>query len=197
MKLFDVQMSPNCRKVRILARELGLSLEMVAVSLSDSRLEAHLAANPLGKVPTLVEDDGFTLWESGAILLYLAEREHSTLVPEDARARADMHRWLFFAATHVQPWLSVLGQERLIKPRRGGTPDQVLCSYAERELARFLPILNERLSERAFLVGPYSLADIAVGAGLEDSERRGVALPPALHSWRERLRARPTWADPA
>src|SRR3954471_10058153 len=119
MKLFDVRMSPNCRKVRIVARELGLSLETVAVSLSDPRREAHVAANPLGKVPALVEDDGFSLWESGAILLYLAEREHSPLVPEDARARADMYRWLFFSATHVQPWMSVLGQERLIKPRRG------------------------------------------------------------------------------
>jgi len=177
MKLFDVRMSPNCRKVRILARELGLALETVAVSLSDARAGAHLAANPLGKVPTLVEDDGFTLWESGAILLYLAERAGSALLPEDARARADMHRWLFFAATHVQPWMSVLGQERIIKPRRGGTPDPVLCAYAERELARFLPILDERVSERAFLVGPYTVADIAVGAGLEDSELRGVALP--------------------
>lgn len=197
MKLFDVRMSPNCRKVRILARELGLPLETVAVSLSDPRLGSHVAANPLGKVPTLVEDDGFSLWESGAILLYLAEREHSALVPEDARVRADMYRWLFFAATHVQPWMSVLGQERLIKPRRGGSPDPVLCAYAERELARFLPVLDQRLRESAFLVGPYTVADIAVGAGLEDSELRGVALSTGLAAWRERLRARSTWADPA
>lgn len=198
MKLFDVTASPNCRKVRILARELNLPLELAAITLPDTKQPDYLAQNPNGKVPLFIDDDGFTLWESGAILCYLAERRPELgMLPTEAKARADVMRWLFFVATHVQPWLSLLGQERLLKPRTGAAPDAALIALAERDLARFLPTVEQHLATAAYLAGPYTIADIALGAGLEGAEARGLSLDPYPHltAWRDRLRLRPAWPD--
>src|SRR6187402_1315465 len=98
MRLFDVQASPNCLKVRIAARELGIRLELEPMVLANAREPEYLARNPSGKVPTLIDDDGFTLWESNAILLYLSDKKPELgLLGRDAAQRADAERWLFFA----------------------------------------------------------------------------------------------------
>jgi glutathione S-transferase len=119
------------------------------------------------------------------------------LLPRDPRAHADVLRYMFFAATHIQPWMSTLGQERLVKPARGLTGNPVLIAHAEAELARFFPVLEQAVSGRAYLCESYSIADIFVGCGLEGAERRGVELSQygALYAWRARLNARPAWAD--
>jgi len=198
MRLYDVTGSPNCRKVRVVARELALPLERIPIDLVRPRDAAYLAQNPSGKVPTLVDDDGFVLWESGAILVYLAEkRPQGELFPVNAQRRADVLRWMFFAATHLQPWISVLGQERLMKPRAGAPSDPAAIARAERELGRFLPILERHLRGQEYLAGAYSLADIAVGCGFIECERRGLLLDvyPHVANWRQRLRARPAWQE--
>jgi glutathione S-transferase len=195
MKLYDALPSTNAKRVRVLARELGVPLELVAVDLRDASA-AYREKNPMGKVPTL-DDDGFMLWESGAILAYLAGRESSALWPRDPHAQAQVLRWMFFTATHVQPWVSALGQERLIKPIRGLTSDSNVIAYAERELARFLPVLDQALAGREYLCDAFSLADIFAGCTFFECERRGVSLEPypSLAAWRARLQARPAWKD--
>jgi len=198
MRLYDVTGSPNCRKVRVAARELSLPLQLIPIDLVGPRDAAYLAQNPSGKVPTLVDDDGFVLWESGAILLHLAEKHpQGQLFPVNPHRRADVLRWMFFAANHLQPWISVLGQERLMKPRAGAPSDPAAIAQAERELGRFLPILDRHLRDHAYLAGAYSLADIAVGCGFIDCERRGLLLDAHAHvaAWRERLCARPAWQE--
>lgn len=197
MKLYDAGPSLNCRRVRVLARELGFSLELLSVRPGSTDAD-YRAQNPTGKVPTFVDDDGFVLWESGAILVHLAEKKpEAGLWPAAPHTRADILRWMFFAATHLQPWISVLGQERLVKLRLGGQPDGHAIALAERELARFLPILEQALTNGAYLAGDYSLADIFVGSSLEQNEPRGISLTPypSIVAWRERLRARPAWAE--
>jgi glutathione S-transferase len=198
MKLLDISRSPNCRKVRVLARELGLALELVPVDFASLKEPAYLAKNPTGKVPTFVDDDGYVLWESNAILIHLAEkRPELGLYPTEEHARADVLRWLFFLATHLQPWISLLGQERLIKPQRGLPADPASIALAERELARFLPTLDAALAASDYLTGSYSIADVSVGSSLDDAEARGITLEhyPKLAAWRARLRQRPAWAS--
>ena len=197
MQLYDVTRSPNCLKVRVIARELGFALELVPIDFH-ARPAAYYEKNPMGKVPTLVDDDGYALWESGAILVHLAEKKPELgLLPSEAHARAETLRWLFFAATHIQPWVSLLGQERLIKARTGLPPDPAMVGLGERELARFFPVLEAGLEGRDYLVGSYTIADIAMGCGLNDSEARGIDLTmfPNITAWRERLRQRPAWRD--
>lgn len=195
MRLYDTTLSPNAKRVRVIARELGVTLERVTVNLLSVEA-AYRGKNPTGKVPTL-EDGDFVLWESGAILTYLALQHDSALLPREPRAHAEVMRWMFYAATHVQPWLSTLGQERLVKPMRGLTADPAAIAMAERELARFVPVLDRALSERDFLTGSFSIADIFVGCSFEGVERRGVELDayPHLSNWRARLTERPSWRD--
>lgn len=198
MRLYDVQASPNCRKVRVTARELGLPLEIVPVDFANAKTPEYLARNPTGKVPTLVDDDGTVVWESGAILVHLAEKDPArSLFPAEAHARAETLRWMFFGATHIQPWMSVLGQERILKARAGGSPDPAIVGLTERELARFLAVLDGHLAGREYLGSAFGIADIALGCGFEGAEARGVSLDAFtnLHAWRERLRARRSWKD--
>ena len=93
MKLYDFAFSPNCRKVRAVAYELGIELQTEHVDLVHGAGSGagYLDVNPNGRVPTLVDGD-FRLWESNAIMRYLAAT--SDLIPRDRRALAEMDRWL-------------------------------------------------------------------------------------------------------
>src|SRR5258708_31263756 len=95
MKLYDFAFSPNCRKVRALAYELGIELEFLLVDLSKGaqRTPAFLAINPTGRVPVLV-DGHLVLWESTAILRYLAGKARGALVPTPARAQPEVEPWI-------------------------------------------------------------------------------------------------------
>lgn len=105
MKLYDFAFSPNCRKVRAVAYELGIELELAPVNLiqGEQRSPAFLQKNPNGRVPVL-DDDGFVLWESIAIVRYLAAKQPEPgLVPRGAREQADMERWLLWQTGHLSP----------------------------------------------------------------------------------------------
>ncbi|MHB8416559.1 MAG: glutathione S-transferase family protein [Myxococcales bacterium] len=197
MKLYDVPFSSNCRKVRIAAAELELPLELVPVEprVGGVADPAYRAKNPMGKVPTL-EDGGLVLWESTAICDYLAsKRPERGLAPTDAAGRADMWRWLAWFSAHLQPWASVLAVERVLKPQRGAASDEHVVALAERELARFLPVLEAHLAGHGFLLPAYSIADICVGCGASALPRIGIdgARIPATMAWIERLEKREAW----
>jgi glutathione S-transferase len=120
MKVYDFAFSPNCRKVRALAYELGIQVEFVPVDLPKGvqRRAAFLAINPNGRVPVLVEDD-LVLWESTAILRYLATKGGGALVPTDPRAQAEVDRWLSWQLAHLGPAMSKVAFERIVKKVTG------------------------------------------------------------------------------
>lgn len=198
MKLFDISFSSNCKKVRVTAAELELPLELVPVQPAVGGVAdpAYRAMNPAGKVPTL-EDDGFSLYESTAICDYLAsKRPERGLSPTDPRGRADLWRWLSWYSAQIQPWTSTVAVERFIKPNMMKMPgDDQVAKYAERELQRFLPLLDAHLKGREFVLERYSIADICIGCGLEAVPRVGIDLSPypVIRSWIERLQQRPAW----
>src|SRR5688572_130763 len=104
MKLYDFPFSPNCRKVRAVAYELGIELATSRVDIlkGEQRAPAFLAKNPNAKVPVL-EDGDFILWESTAIMRYLAAKSSSSLLPTEPRAGAEVDRWLSWGLAHLQP----------------------------------------------------------------------------------------------
>src|SRR3954468_9781925 len=106
MKLYEHDSSGNCLKVRILLRQLGLPYETVTVDLfrGETRTPEHFARNPDGRVPVLELDDGRTIPESGAILLYLAEG--TPYLPDDPVARARVHAWMFFEQNQIEATLA-------------------------------------------------------------------------------------------
>jgi glutathione S-transferase len=199
MKLHSAGFSPNGKRVRICAAELGIALEEAPLDAvkGQNRAPDYLALNPMGKWPTLT-DGSFALWESGAIMWYLAANGRDggqALVPAEPQAEADALRWLFFCSCHVDPYFTALVVERFIKPRRGATADEGLATEAERWLARFIPVLEHQLEGKDFVAGRFGLADIALGCTLELSPlvKYDLTSYPNIRAWLARLAQRESW----
>jgi glutathione S-transferase len=200
MKLHSAGLSPNGKRVRICAAELGIALDEAPIDTSkgENRAPEYLALNPMGKWPTLT-DGSFALWESGAIMWYLASNGRNggdrALVPAEPQGEADTLRWLFFCSCHVDPYFTALVVERFIKPRRGATADEALATEAERWLARFIPVLEQQLQGKDFVTGRFGLADIALGCTLELSPhvKYDLARYPNIRAWLGRLSERESW----
>jgi glutathione S-transferase len=201
MKLLTGAITPNGKRVMIVAHEIGLTLDVVPIDFTkgENRAPDYLSVNPMGKVPTLVDGD-FVLWESAAILVHLAQTKGAqtkggAFWPADPRAQADALRWLFFGACHLDPYFTTFVIERFIKPRRQLPPDDAALAYATSFLVRFLPVLDEHLASREHVAGAFGVADVALGCTLELSPGVGFDLAPYanVRAWLERVQARPSW----
>jgi glutathione S-transferase len=196
MQLYTAVISPNGKRVRICAEELGVALDPVLLDFQkgEPRKPEYLAKNPMGKIPTLTDGD-LVLWESAAILCYLARKAGGSLWPAGPREEADLLRWLFYCSCHIDPYFTTLVVERFIKARRGAAPDEALTASAEQWLARFLPVVDQQLAEREYVTGTFGLADIALGCSLELSPMVRYDLSPYPHvrAWLDRLHARESW----
>ena len=117
--LYELQPSPHARKVRLLAAELGIPLNKVPVDprIGETRTKEYLAMNPNGRVPTL-EEDGFVLWESPAILKYLsAKRPERGLCGGDPKTQALIDQWICWWVGGAEAAIDTLAWEKLIKPK--------------------------------------------------------------------------------
>src|SRR5690606_26950050 len=122
MKLYNADASPNCLRVRAVIYELELPVELVDVDLASKAPKPAelLTANPNGKVPTFVESDGFSLFESRAINAYLAsKRPERELYPADPRRRATADQWSYWQAMQVGPAMQAVAVDSVRKPARG------------------------------------------------------------------------------
>jgi glutathione S-transferase len=190
--------SINVRKVLWTADELGLAYEREdwGMPLRDPKIPEFLALNPNGLVPTMVED-GFVLWESSAIMRYLAEqRGGAPLIPAEPKTRALMEQWLSWQGTELAAvWLYAF--LALGRPTPGHDDPARIDHSIGRWTAK-MAILEAQLGDgRPFVVGDkFSLADIALGV----ATHRWFGTPfdkpeqPALDAYYRRLKARPTGA---
>jgi len=192
-RLYDYLPSGNGYKVRLVLRELGLPHELVEVDIlkGGSRTPEFLARNPNGRIPVLEIPGKGYLWESHAIISYLADG--SALIPTDALDRARMWQWLCFEQYNLEPnvatvrfWLHSLHKteaelgEKLTDKRRLG--------FAA------LDVLEQGLTGRDYLVANrYTLADIGLYAYTHVAEEGGFPLEryPAIRGWCARIAARP------
>jgi glutathione S-transferase len=197
MRLHYHPMSPNSRRALMTAIQLGLPVERVLVDLrkGEQKRPEYLALNPNGKVPTL-EDDGLALWESRAIMMYLADKAPGqTLYPQELRARADVNHWLFWDAVHFSPAIQVLTYERVLKAMIGlGEADPKEIERGNRLLAPLLAVLDAHLANREWLCGnALTLADLSLATPLLLAERAQVALPANVAAWFARVQALDAW----
>ena len=194
-RLYDYLPSGNGYKVRLVLRELELPHELVEVDIlkGGSRTQEFLAKNPNGRIPVLEIPDKGYLWESHAIISYLADG--SALIPTDALDRARMWQWLCFEQYNLEPnvatvrfWLHSLHKteaelgEKLTDKRRLG--------FAA------LDVLERGLADRDYLVANrYTLADIGLYAYTHVAEEGGFPLEryPAIRGWCARIAARPAY----
>jgi glutathione S-transferase len=199
LKAYIHPASPNCVAVLALANELGIEMRRETVDLfGQANLEPQfLAINPNGLVPVL-DDDGYRLWETTAILQYLAATGGGAWLPQDERARADVTRWQAWGIAHWQPALQVFIFQNLFKRLRGlGAADPQIINEATPRLAKYAGILETVLCDREWLCGgQISVADLTVAAYLIYSEPADVPLAayPHLLAWWSRLRQRPAWS---
>lgn len=203
MKLYYVVGSPNCRKVHAVINHLGLDVDFDYRDFFTGELKApdYLGTNPNGMVPTL-QDGAITLWESNAIMQYLAARAPANaLYPKDDAVRADISRWQCWELAHFNKALGVLSFEAVAKPNfMSMPPDEAAVSWSKGELARHAPVLDTVLKGRKYLVGnDITLADYSMIhlEGFKDISPFDWKPYPHLNAYFDRMRAVPHWAKSA
>ncbi len=199
MDFYYGPVSGNSARSAFALFEAGIShtAHEVDASQGKNRDPGYLAINPMGKIPSLVDGD-VTLWESNAINLYVAEQARAArLVPPSAGGRASMLRWLFFQAGHVTPACRLVFQSTSTRMREFWKMkgDPASLETGKKELARYLPVLEEALAGRDWLEGAFSLADVAYAPHLWLVAEGGFDLSatPRVKAWLDRLTARPAW----
>jgi GSH-dependent disulfide-bond oxidoreductase len=187
--------TPNGHKLTIFLEETGLpyTLKPINISRGDQFDPAFLAISPNNRIPAIVDlapaDGGapLAMFESGAILLYLADKV-GRLIPAALRARLDCIQWLFWQMGNLGPMAGQNHHFRIYAPEK---LPYAMTRYLK-ETGRLYAVLNKRLAERAFIVGDYSIADIASYPWVQP-ERQGQDINefPNLKRWKEAIAARP------
>ncbi len=195
MKLYQLPFSPNCQKVVALAHEVGLPLEFVSLDVfkGDARTPSMLAKNPNGKLPIL-EDGDFILWESRAMLPYIAAAAgRSDLAPTSPRERAEVDRWTSWGTAHFGPAIRKVAFERVVKKLAGrGDPDEAIVKVGTEEFATTARVLEESLGRKEYLCGGLTIADfdLAPYAALTASCGLDFGAYPKANAWLGRMTAR-------
>jgi glutathione S-transferase len=200
MKLYSIHNSNNCRRVNATIQHLGLAVTVVEQAMGDLKKPDYLALNPNGKVPTLVDGD-LRLWESRAIMQYLASKQDNALWPNDAMRRADITRWQFWEATHLSRGTGAYAFENLFKKIfMKQDADPAALAVGEKEWRTFAPVLDAQLANRKWMLGnDLTLADFSVGACFSYAEPSGLPMNDYGHikSWLSRLGEIPAWKNTA
>lgn len=196
--------TPNGQKVSICLEELGFTYEphLINIAKGDQHDPDYLRLSPNGKIPAILDPDGpegepLLLMESIVILQYLAEKA-GRLFPTTYRAKLEAQQWLAFQAAHVGPMFGQFGHFHVYA--KGKTSDSYAETRYTNEAKRLLGVLNERLKDREYLMGDFSIVDIAHVPWLEGAEffykaRDVLEMPSFEHvqRWREAVRTRPAY----
>jgi glutathione S-transferase len=187
----------RAHRVLWMLKELGVTFEHVPTGFLDgsTRQPDFLALNPNGRVPVLV-DDGFVIYESLAINLYLAAQYPGPLTPGSARDTALATQWSFWVATEVEKPLLFASANRRLFP--DGQRDEEQAAMALAKLDRPWRVLDAHLAERPWLLGDrFTVADLNVATVMDLAPQCGIALDawPRVQAWHHAALARPAAAD--
>ncbi|MCP4755054.1 MAG: glutathione S-transferase family protein, partial [Proteobacteria bacterium] len=184
--------TPNGWKTSIALEELGLPYEVKSIDLgkNEQKDPQYLKINPNGRIPTIVdrENDGFAVFESGAILIYLAEKT-GKLMPTDIKGRSRVVQWVMFQMGGIGP---MQGQANVFF-RYFPEKIQPAIDRYQNETKRLYTVLESRLKSNEYLAGDYSIADIANWAWVRIHEWAGVEIDdlPNLKRWLDAIAERP------
>ena len=184
--------TPNGYKISVTLEEMGLEYRMHHVRLDqgDQKAPEYLAINPNGRIPTIVDrgNGDFPVFESGAIMIYLAEKT-GMLMPADDKGRSLVIQWLMFQMAGIGP---MMGQANVFYRYAPEKIPYAIERY-QREVLRLLGILDKRLAANEYLAGDYSIADIASWCWVRGYEWSGVSIDGLnnLHRWLDAIGVRP------
>lgn len=183
--------TPNGRKASIMLEEVELpyNVHKIDITKDEQSTPEYIAINPNSKIPAIIDQDtGITVFESGAILIYLAEKT-GKLLPTDQKDRFQVLEWLMLQMGSVGPMFGQLNHFKKFAPEK--------ISYAieryEKETLRLYGVLDRQLANNEFLCGDYSIADIATYPWVAIYEFQGLTLDkhPNLKRWVETVQQRP------
>jgi glutathione S-transferase len=192
LTIFGFDFSSPANKVRFAANAMGLAYEYKRVNLftGEQKTPEYLKLNPIGRVPA-IDDNGFKVFESAAIIKYLADKNNSPLYPKDIQKRAIVDEWIDFANLHVATALQRVTFNRAMYKMLNVEKDERSLADGVKFLGQFLPLIEKQLKENKFLAGnEMTLADINLLAVLDPAELSSVDLSiyPSISNWRKNLR---------
>lgn len=183
--------TPNGRKASIMLEEVGLpyNVHKIDITKNDQFTPEYIAINPNSKIPAIIDQDaGITVFESGAILMYLAEKT-GKLLPTDQKGRYLVIEWLMLQMGSIGPMFGQLNHFKKFAPEK--------ITYAieryEKETLRLYSVLDRQLKDNEFICGDYSIADVATYPWVAVYEFQGLTLDnhPNLKRWVETVQQRP------
>jgi len=181
--------TPNGWKASITLEEMGVPYKLHPISLSkqEQKTPEFLAINPNGRIPAIV-DDGFAVFESGAIMIYLAEK-FGKLMPSDVKGRSRVIQWLMFQMGGIGP---MQGQANVFFRY---APEKIPFAIGryQTETRRLYEVLERQLKDNEYLAGDYSIADIANWSWVSLHEWAGVEVEglPGVQRWLKAIAERP------
>ena len=188
--------TPNGHKITIFLEEVGLPYNIIPVNIGagDQFKPEFLQISPNNRIPAIVDNEPvnggapISVFESGAILLYLAEKT-GQLIPQEVRGRVEVLQWLFWQMGGLGP---MAGQNHHFSTYAPEKIEYAINRYVK-ETGRLYAVLDKRLADREFVAGDYSIADIAVYPWIVPYERQSQKLEdfPNLQRWFETIKARP------
>lgn len=199
IKLHVFPLSPRGFKVLFAAHQLGIDYEFVPVDFTKQaqKTPGFTALNPNQRMPVL-EDGDCCLWESNAIVQYLAAlKPHSGMMPADLKARMTAVKWQFWESAHWDPAVAIYMFENVVKKLFGmGPPDGAEIERGAALIARLAPVLDGQLASTRYVAGDtLTVADISLGATLVRGDEAGVPLGEyrGIQRWRADIAALPGW----
>ena len=185
----------NGLKVGILLEELGQEYRLLPINIrtGEQKQDGFQAISANGRIPAIVDHaptagGPLSLFESGAILNYLANKAGRFLPAEGTAERQRVQEWLFWQVGHVTPYLSQLQ----VFKEKAPEPIPFALDLLGAEAARLYGVLEKRLGDVPFVAGEYSIADMAIFPWIQPLRQgQDLARYPNIHAWRERIKARP------
>lgn len=200
LTLYSNPLSSPANKIRFLLHYLAIpyELKIVNIGAGEQRQSDFLKINPYGKVPA-IDDNGFRLAESNAILRYLADKHLSSVYPKNLEERAVVEQWLDFAANHISLATSkIMFNTYIYRLITGATKDERSLQDGRLWLENYLPMLERQLTKHAYIAGSHlTIADFSLLAALDVAELIDINLTayPHLKTWRYNLMAEAFYQD--
>ena len=200
LKIYAFPLSPRSFKVLWAANHLGLDYELKLVDFTKNAQNepAYLAINPNGRAPA-IDDGGYVLWESNAILEYLASlKPDAGPLPQDTRGRLEVSKWLYWESAHWDQACAIFAFERVVKRLFArGPADPAEIAKGEQQFARVGKVLDGVLQKTRYIAGEkLTLADLSIGAAMCIAGDAQFPLEPfrAVQRWQADIASLPSWS---
>lgn len=179
--------TPNGWKISVLLEELGVEYDVKPVNLAENQQKTaeFLAINPNGKIPAIIDkESNITVFESGAIMIYLAEK-YGQFLPTQVKGRTEVFQWLMFQMSAIGP---MMGQANVFYRYFPKKIPEAIERY-QNEVKRLFTVLDNQLKDQEYLAGDYSIADMANWCWVHTHNWSGVDITPFnnLKRWNDQI----------